>query len=66
MKGVWGRKIPPAGGMRLSDRVLFRPGCGRAADRDHNAPLDILKVWEPPLEPWSSALYPRSAGKAGQ
>jgi len=51
--------------MRLSDRVLFRPGCGWAADRDHNASLDILKVWEHPWSPWSSALHPRVSAQGG-
>ena len=63
MKGVWERKIPPVGDLTLSDRVFVRPRCGWAADRDHNASLNILKGWEHPWSPWSSALYPRSAGK---
>jgi len=53
--------------MRLSDRVFFCPRCGWAADRDHNASLNILRGsgWEPPLEPVELRLYPLSAGKAG-
>ena len=51
--------------MRLPDRVFFRPGCGRAADRDHNASLDILKVWEPPLEPVELRPLPSFSGQGG-
>jgi Putative transposase DNA-binding domain. len=51
--------------MRLSDSVFFYPRCGWAADRDHNASLNILKGWEPPLEPVELRLYSRSAGKVG-
>ena len=60
-----GRKVPPAReDLALSDRVFVRPGCGRVADRDHNASLNIPRGsgWEPPWSPWSSALYPLSAG----
>jgi len=67
MKGVWGRKIPPAKGMRLSDRVFFCPGCGWATDRDHNAPLDILRRsgWEPLLEPMELRPLPAVSGQGG-
>jgi hypothetical protein len=53
--------------MRFSDRVLFRPGCGRAADRDHNASLDILRGsgWEPPLEPVELRPLPTVSGQGG-
>jgi len=52
--------------MRRSDRV-FCPGCGWAADRDHNASLNIPRGsgWNRPWSPWSSALHPLSTGKAG-
>jgi|MonGeyMetagenome_1017769.scaffolds.fasta_scaffold35771_3 Transposase and inactivated derivatives len=53
--------------MRLSDRVFFRPGCGWAADRDHNASLDILRglEWEPPLEPLELRTLPADSGQGG-
>jgi len=51
--------------MRLSDRVLFRPGCGRAVDRDYNASLDILKVWEHPLELLELHPPPAVSGQGG-
>jgi len=51
--------------MRLSDRVFVRPGCGRAADRDHNASLNILKVWEPPMEPVELRPLPAVGGQGG-
>jgi len=51
--------------MRLSDRVFFCPRCGRAADHDHNASLDILKVWEPLLEPVELRPLPAVSGQGG-
>jgi len=49
--------------MTLGDRAFERPACGRRADRDCNASLDVLRRagWEPPaapveLRPLSAAL----------
>jgi transposase len=64
--GVLGSEDPPVReDLALSDRVFFYPGCGWAADHDHNASLNILKVWEPPLEPVELRPLPSFSGQGG-
>jgi len=52
--------------MRRSDRV-FCPGCGWAADRDHNASLNIPRGsgWNRPLEPVELRPPPAVNGQGG-
>ena len=61
-----GAEVPfREGGMRLSDRVFVCPGCGWAADRDYNVYLNIVKGWEPPLEPLELRPLPAVSGQGG-
>jgi hypothetical protein len=66
--GFGGGRLPPAReDLALSDRVFVRPGCGRAADRDHNASLNILRRsgWEQSLEPVELRPLPAVGGQVG-
>jgi hypothetical protein len=52
---------------RGSVRYASAPSTARTGDIDHDTPLNILRGsgWNRPWSPWSSALHPLSAGKAG-
>jgi hypothetical protein len=52
---------------RGSVRYASAPSTARKGDIDHDAPLNILRRsgGNHPWSPWSSTLYPLSAGKVG-
>jgi len=52
---------------RGSVRYASAPSTARTGDIDHDTPLNILRRsgGNHPWSPWSSTLYPLSAGKVG-